>query len=102
MTKGHDLVHGVEDHGVLKHSVVVELPKVFDFGDTALVELKIVLLEAERDRLNHGIDNADDKLGVIAVNGAQKNREKVDISVLDLSGFREDLVKDGDDLQLVR
>ncbi len=98
MAERHDLVHGIKDDGVLEHSVVVELPEVLDFGDTALVELEVILLEAERDGLNHGVDDANDKVRVVPVDSAQKNGEEVDVAIFDLSGLGEDLVKDGDNL----
>ena len=102
MTERHDLVHGIKDDGVLEHSVVVELPKVLDFGDTALIELKVILLEAECDGLDHGIDDANDKVRVVPVNSAQQDREEVDVAIFDLSGLGEDLVKDGYNLRIVR
>ncbi len=98
MTERHDLVHGIKDDGMLEHSVVVELPKVLDFGDTALIELEVILLEAECDGLNHGVDDSNDKVRVVPVDGAQQNREEVDVAIFNLSGLGENLVKDGDNL----
>ncbi len=83
---------------MFKHSVVVELPKVLDLSDTALIELKVILLEAERDGLNHGVDDANDEFRVVPVDGTEQDREEVDVAILDLSGLGEDLVKDGDNL----
>jgi hypothetical protein len=98
MTESHDLVHDIEDHRMLKHSVVIELSQVLDFGDPALIKLEVVLLETERDGLDHGVDDANHKPGMVAVKGAQQNRQEVDVAIFDLSWLREDLVKNGNDL----
>jgi hypothetical protein len=35
---------------------------------------------------------------MVAVKGAQQNRQEVDVAIFDLSWLREDLVKNGNDL----
>lgn len=99
MTKRHDLVHYIKDHRVFQHSVVVEFSQVLDLGNSALVELEIILFEAEGNGLNHRVDNTDDKASVVPVDGAQQDSEKVDIAVFDLSRLREDLVQNCDNLR---
>ena len=101
MAKRHDFVHGIEDDRVLNHPVIVEFTQVLDLGDTALVELEVVLLKTERNRLNHRIDDADDKIGVVPVDGTQQDCEQMNIAILDLAGLGEDLVEDSHNLFLL-
>jgi hypothetical protein len=97
----HDLVHGIKDHGVFQHPVVVELSKVLDLSNPALIELKVVLFETKGDRLNYGVDHANDEVSVVPVNGAQQDGEEMDVAIFDLSRFRKDLVEDRNYLRAV-
>lgn len=87
---------------MLEHSVVVELSKIFDFGNAALVELEVVLFKTKGNRLNHRIDDANDKLGVVSVEGAQQDRKEVNVAEFDLVWFGKNLVKYRDNLFKVR
>jgi hypothetical protein len=98
VTEGHDLVHDIEDHGMLEHSVVVQLAQVLDFGNTALVEFEVVLLKTKRDGLDYGVDDADHEIGMVPVDGAQQDGKQMDVAKLDFSRLREDLVKNRDNL----
>jgi len=44
MSKCHDLIHGVEDNGVFKHSIIVKLSQILNFRNAPLVELEVILL----------------------------------------------------------
>ncbi len=44
------------------------------------------------------VDNADDEVAMIAVEGAQQNSKEVDVAVFDLSGLREDPVENCNNL----
>ena len=101
MAKCHDLIHGIEYHWVLKHPVVVELAKVLDFSNPPLVELEVILLKAERDGLNYMVNDANDKLGMISVEGTQENGKEVDVAIFDLPGLRKDFVQNRDNLMMI-
>ena len=85
---------------MFQHAVVIELAEVLDFGDAALVVAEVVLLEAEGDGFDDGVDDTDDESRVVAVEGAEEDGQEVDVAVLDFAGLGKDLVKDGDDLLL--
>lgn len=101
MSKRHDLVHGIKDNWVFQHTVVVELAEVLDFGDTALKEPVVVLLQSKRERFNDIVNDLDDKSRVIAVDGAQKDTKKMNASVSDLAGLGKDLFQNGNDFGLL-
>lgn len=84
---------------MFQHAIVVKLSQVFNLGDPALVESEIVLLESEADRLDQRVDDADHEFAMVPIQRAEENGEEVDIAVLDLSWFGEDLVKNRDYLR---
>lgn len=98
MAKRHNLIHGVEDDWMFNHSVIVEFANVLDLGNPSLVELEVVLLQPEADRLHDSVDNPDDESWVVPVNCAEENCEKMDIAVLDFARLGENLFKNGDNL----
>lgn len=57
--KCNDPIHRVKDHGVFKHAIVIKLAQVSNLGNPPLVELEVVLLKAEGDRLQNTADNPD-------------------------------------------
>ena len=84
---------------MFQHAIVVKLSQVFNLGDPALVESEIILLESEADRLDQRVDDADHEFAMVPIQRAEENGEEVDIAVLDLSWFGEDLVKNRDYLR---
>lgn len=100
MPKGHDLVHGVKYNGVFHQTVVVDLGQVLDFRDAPLVVLEIMLLQTSTDRLDNVVDRFYDELCAIPVEVRQQRSEKVDSTILDLSGLGENLFERLSDLRL--
>lgn len=99
MPESHDLIHCVEHDRMFKHSIVIELAQIFDFCDTSLVELEIILLQPEVDRLDDIVDHRHSKIRVVSVDGTQENRQDVDAAVLDFTRFRKNLGDDRYNLQ---
>lgn len=56
---------------MFQHPIVVELSEVFHFGNATLEKPKIILLQSKANRLDDVVDDLDDKLRVIAVQGTQ-------------------------------
>jgi hypothetical protein len=84
MTKRHDLVHRVENHRMIDHSIIVQLTKVLDLGNSSLIEFEIILLKTKRDVLNYVVDYRRYKVLMIPVQSADQNSQKMNITVLDL------------------
>lgn len=70
MTKSQNTIECIEDYRVINHSIVVQLAQVLDFGNSSLVELEIILLQAKHDRLHNIVNDSDDEVLVIAVQSA--------------------------------
>jgi hypothetical protein len=70
---------------MFKHTVVIKLAKILDFGNTSLIEPVIILLETERHRLDHVINNLDHKGRMVAIERAEQDTKKVNASILHLS-----------------
>jgi hypothetical protein len=92
MSKGHDSVHGIKYHRMIKHAEVVKFAEVLDFGNSSLVELEIVLLQTENNVFQNIVNDCDDEVLMIAVQSARENGKQMDVAVLDLSWLREDLL----------
>lgn len=103
MAKGHNLVHDIEYNGVFDQTVVVDLRQVLDLRDAPLVVLEVMLLQTSTDRLDNVVDHVHDKLCAIPVEVRKQRGKKVNCTILDLSGLRENLFKRLSDLdELVR
>jgi hypothetical protein len=87
MTKSHDPIHDIENHGMIHHPVVVQFTKILYLGDTALIVLEFVLFQANNDRFEHVIDHSDDKVLMVSIQCTYQDGQKVDIAKLDLPGF---------------
>ena len=98
MSERDNAVKRVKDDGRINHLVVVQLSKIFDFGNTALVEFKVILLQTKSDCLEKVVNDQDYKVLVIAVKGPSQDRKEMDITILDFPGLRENLLKYTDDL----
>ena len=85
MSKCHDLIHGVEDNGVFKHSIIVKLSQILNFRNAPLVELEVILFQAEADGFDDVVDHRDGEVRVIAVYSAEEYRENMDAAVLNLA-----------------
>jgi hypothetical protein len=70
---------------MFKHTVVIKLAKILDFGNTSLIEPVIILLETKRHRLDHVINNLDHKGRMVAIERAEQDTKKVNASILHLS-----------------
>jgi hypothetical protein len=99
VTHGHDPIHGIEDHGMLEHPVVVKFPDILHLSDAPLVELEIILLKAKEHGLCDSIDDLDNKVTVVPLQCAQQDCEKVYVAILDLSGLGEDLMENCNNLE---
>ncbi|KAK5628040.1 hypothetical protein RRF57_003755 [Xylaria bambusicola] len=89
MSMGQDPVHHLEDYRVLQHSVVVELAKILDFGNTSLVVPELILLESKCHSVKNIVNDSKCKAWVISVYSTEKDRENMDATVLNLSRPRE-------------
>lgn len=67
MAERHNLVHGIKDDWVLDHPIIVELADVLDFRNSPLIELEVVLLQAEGNRFHNIIDDPYHKRGMVSV-----------------------------------
>ena len=85
MSKGHDSIHDIKYHRMIKHAEVVKFAKVLDFGNSSLVELEIVLLQTENNVFQNIVNDCDDEVLMIAVQSARENGKQMDVAVLDLS-----------------
>ena len=99
MSKCHDFIHGVENDGVFKHSIIVELSQIFDFRNPPLVKLEVILLQAETDGFDDIVDYRDGEVRVVAVDGAEEYRENMDAAVLNLARPRENLRENSHNLK---
>ena len=70
MAKGHDTVQSVEYDWRVDHLVIVEFSKVLDLGDATLIELEVVLLQAQSDLFQKIVHDRNDKLLVVAIQGS--------------------------------
>lgn len=89
ITKSENLVHGIEDDGVLKHAVVVKFAQILDFSNSTLRCSEVILLEAKYNGFNYIVDDANDKRRVIAIQCAQQDGQQMHVAILYFSGFRE-------------
>lgn len=98
VAKSDNPVQRIKDYGWVDHFIVVQLPEVFDFSHTLLVELEIVLFESQCDLLEDVVYNTNHEVLVIPVKCTDKNSEKVDIAVFDLDRLTKDTLHNIDHL----
>lgn len=89
MPISQNLVHYLEYHRVLQHSIVVELAEIFDLGDSPLIVPELILLETKGHGVKDIVDDPKCKAWVISVYSTEKYRENMDAAVLNLGGPRE-------------
>ena len=77
---------------MIKHAEVVKFAKVLDFSNSSLVEFEVILLQTENNVFQNIVNDCDDKVLMITIQSSCKNGKQVDVSILNLSGFREDLL----------
>lgn len=98
MSERNDSVQSVEYHWRVNHLVVVKFPQILYLGDSALVELEFVMLEPQGNLLEYIIDNHDDEILVITVEGSNQDSKKVDIAIFNFSWLGKNLLHDVDNL----
>lgn len=89
MAECNNPVQCVEYYRRVDHLVVVQLPEVLDFGNALLVELELVLLEAQRNLLENVVYNSNHKVLVVSIERTDEDGQKVDIAVFDLNRLAE-------------
>lgn len=67
MAEGHNLVHDIENDGVLHETIVVDFGQVLHFSDSALVVFEVVLLHTGRNGFDDVVDDFDDKIRAIPI-----------------------------------
>lgn len=98
MSKGHDSIHGVKDDWMINHTIVVEFAKILDLCNSALVVFEVILLQANNDIFQEIVNDGRDKVLMISIQGTYEDCEKMDITILDFPGFRENLLQDSHNL----
>ena len=73
MSKGHDSIHSIKYHRMIKHAEVVKFAEVLDFGNSSLIELEIVLLQTENNVFQNIVNDCNDEVLMIAVQSAREN-----------------------------
>lgn len=98
MSERDNSVQSVEYHWGVNHLVVVKFPQILYLGDSALVELEVVMLQAQGNLLEYIVDNHNDEILMITVEGSNQDSKKVDIAVLNFSWLGKNLLHDVDNL----
>lgn len=98
VSKRDNSVQSVEDHWGVNHFVVVQFPQILHLGDSALVELELVMLEAQGDLLEYIVDNHNDEILVVTVERSNQDSKEVDIAVLHFPWLGKYLLHDVDNL----
>lgn len=91
-------VQSVEYHWGVNHFVIVKFPQILHLGDPSLVELEVVLLEAQGDLLEYVVDNHYDEILVVTVERSNQDSKQVNIAVLHFPWLGKDLLHDVDNL----
>jgi hypothetical protein len=73
MPKCHDAIHGIKNHRMIKHAEVVQFAEVFDLCNPSLVELEIILFQAEDNVFQNVVNDCNDKILVVSIQGAREN-----------------------------
>jgi hypothetical protein len=90
MSENNNPIKSVKNHWRINHLVIVQFPKIFHFCDTFLVELEVVLLQSQRNRLQHVVHYPNDEFLMITVQRARKNCQQVDVAILHLARSAKD------------
>lgn len=98
MSKRDNSVQSVEYHWGVNHFVVVQFPQILHLGDSALVELELVMLEAQGDLLEYIVDNHNDEILVVTVERSNQDSKEVNIAVLHFPWLGKYLLHDVDNL----
>lgn len=91
MSEGHDSIHCIEDDRMINHPIVVKLTKILDLCNSALVEFEIILLQSKHDVFQEIVNDGSDKVLVISIQRTYKDCKKVNITIFDFAGLRENL-----------
>lgn len=73
MSKRHDTVHDIENNRVIYHTIVVQLSKVFDFSNSSLIELEVVLFQTKHNVFEDIVNYCSDEILVIAIQRTDQN-----------------------------
>lgn len=98
MSKRDNSVQSVEYHWGVNHFVVVKFPQILHLGDSALVELKFVLLEPQGDLLEYVVNNHYYEILVVTIERSNQDGKKVNIAVLHFPWLGKNLFHDADNL----
>lgn len=80
-----------------KQSIDVQLAEVLHCGDPSLIRAVDVLLQSSPDVFQDLVNNGDRETRMVTLQIIRQHSEKADISILDLPGLREDLMKRSSD-----
>lgn len=67
MTERQNTIERIKDDWMVNHAIVVELAKIFQLGDSTLVELEIILFQAKNNRLQNIVNYGDDEFLMIPI-----------------------------------
>lgn len=98
MAKSDDSVQSVEYHWRVNHFVVIKFPQILHLGDSALVELELVLLEAQGNLLEYIVNNHDYEILMVTIERSNQDGKKVNIAVLHFPWLGKNLFHDVDNL----
>lgn len=82
MTECDDPVESIKDDEGIDGFVAVELCEVFDLGNTPLVELKIVLFQAQSDLFKNVVDDCHFEIMMKFALLSDKVGKQVDVTIL--------------------
>lgn len=98
VTECHDAIQCIKDDWMINHSIIVEFAKVLDLCKSSLVEFEIILFQPDHDILQDIVDDCCNEVLMVTVQSTSENCKKMNITILDFSGFGEDLLEYGDNL----
>lgn len=89
MAKAQYLEHGVKHERRINHPVHVKLAQIFYFCKPTLIKFEVVQLKTDCYVLKEVVNNRNSEVLVIAVQGAEDDCKKMNITVFDLARSRE-------------
>lgn len=87
MPEGHNSIHCIKNNRVVNHAIVVQLAKILDLRNSALVKFEVILLQTKHDIFKSIVNNGRDKVLMVPIQRTCEDCKEVYIAVLDFSGL---------------
>lgn len=87
VAEGKYSIHCVENHGRVDHSIGIQLSQVLDLGNSALIELEVVIFKTCCDIFKNIVDHHNDKFLVILVQMTDNFCKSMNVAILDFAWF---------------